>query len=158
MKRTSATNLATVQRSAVRFRLKINYLIGGELKSTVIDDDGRPFGITPLNCINRGIASYGVAYEWNEPVKRPVRWQFDLPEVVKNTARYNFRFDAALDVSSRSPSAHAEVVPATITLRDPRGTRPPGSTSPCTCRAPRGRAPGIAQALHSRGGTLRAST
>jgi hypothetical protein len=79
---------ATAQRSAVRFRLKIDYLIGGELKSTVIDDDGRPFGITPLNCINRGIASYGVAYEWNEPVKRPVRWQFDLPDVVKNTTRY----------------------------------------------------------------------
>jgi hypothetical protein len=87
---------ATAQRSAVKFRLKLRYLIGGDLKETVIDDHGRPFGITPLNCVRRGIASYQVAYTWDGRVEHAARWQFDDPRILKQTAGFKYPLRADL--------------------------------------------------------------
>jgi hypothetical protein len=52
----------TAVKKAVRFRLAIDYVKGGSDKSMVIDDHGEPFGITPLHCVGRGLASYRRAY------------------------------------------------------------------------------------------------
>jgi hypothetical protein len=81
---------ASAQRAAVRFKLKLDYLLGGELKSIVIDDAGQPFRISPLNCVRRGVASYRRVHEWGGPVARPSAWQIDDPQIVKQTAGFKY--------------------------------------------------------------------
>jgi hypothetical protein len=71
-------------REAVQFRLQADYLLGDDLKSTVIDDDGKPFALTPLNCVRRGIASYRRGYEFGAPKPRPEKWVLASAEVRKN--------------------------------------------------------------------------
>jgi hypothetical protein len=73
-------------REAVQFRLQADYLLGDDLKSTVIDDDGKPFALTPLNCVRRGIASYRRGYEFGAPKPRPEKWVLASAEVRKNPA------------------------------------------------------------------------
>jgi hypothetical protein len=60
---------ATAERYSVRFKLEVEYLIGAKRKHAVIDDDGRPFRVTGMNCTAEpGIASYANAYELgNDP-------------------------------------------------------------------------------------------
>lgn len=80
---------ASAQHTAVRFKLELDYLLGGELKSIVIDDGGRPFRITPLNCVARGVASYRAVYNFGVPEADPASWQINDPQIVEQTAGFD---------------------------------------------------------------------
>ncbi|MFI6230122.1 hypothetical protein ACIBCR_22765 [Micromonospora echinospora] len=45
-------SVATEQ--AVSFNIKIDYRIGGKKKALIIDDEGFPFRVSPLNCVTKG--------------------------------------------------------------------------------------------------------
>jgi hypothetical protein len=77
---------ASAQHTAVRFKLRLDYLLGGELKTIVIDDEGRPFRITPLNCVARGVATYQAVYEFGVAEANPASWQINDPQIVEQTA------------------------------------------------------------------------
>lgn len=71
---------ARTTRDAVTFDIQIDYRIGTEHKHLVINDSGRQFAITPINCVASGRASYEEVWSmqnfWSiDPVKRPERWR-----------------------------------------------------------------------------------
>lgn len=54
--REDAINIATIStRFAATFKIRIDYRIGGESRHKVIDDGGRPFAVTPINCVDRTV-------------------------------------------------------------------------------------------------------
>jgi hypothetical protein len=48
--------------SSVTFKIDVEYQIGRSVRHQVIDDWGRPFRLTGLNCIRPGYASYQLAH------------------------------------------------------------------------------------------------
>ncbi|MER6827015.1 hypothetical protein ABT352_13605 [Streptosporangium sp. NPDC000563] len=67
---------AGTSRDAVTFDIRI----GAEHKHLVINDGGRQFALTPINCVADGRASYGEVrsiqnFRSIDPVKRPERWR-----------------------------------------------------------------------------------
>ncbi|MFF5114752.1 hypothetical protein [Streptosporangium sp. NPDC000509] len=71
---------AGTSRDAVTFDIQIGYRIGTEHKQLVINDSGRQFALTPINCVADGRASYGEVWSIQnfrsiDPVKRPERWR-----------------------------------------------------------------------------------
>jgi hypothetical protein len=73
-------------REAVQFRLQADYLLGDDLKSTVIDDDGKRFALTPPTVSDAGSRPTGEAT--NSALRSPARRSGCWPsaEVRKNPA------------------------------------------------------------------------
>ena len=93
----------SAMKSTVRFRLKIEYLIGGDSKSIVIDDDGVPFGITPINCVRRGLVSYRKGYEFGSPKDHPDKWEVISAQVLKQLDNANLPPRAQESISCLTP-------------------------------------------------------
>lgn len=52
--REDTINIATIStRYAATFKIRIDYRIGEESRHRIIDDGGRPFAVTPINCVDR---------------------------------------------------------------------------------------------------------
>ena len=62
----------------------------------MIDDDGRPFRITPLNCVARGVASYRAVYEFGVAEADPASWQINDPQIVEQTAGIDYPLRARI--------------------------------------------------------------
>jgi hypothetical protein len=84
-------------RSAVTFEIRVDYRLGDESKHRIINDHGRPFALTPMNCadhtrraedgqpITNGHASYDHIWKLNGdfkgivPVRSPDRFKIGNP-------------------------------------------------------------------------------
>ena len=81
---------ASALRQAVRFRLRVDYLLGGSPKTMVVDDNGKPFAITPLHCVRAGVASYQRGYDVGTTgliaMARPQAFQVGSVESSQQTA------------------------------------------------------------------------
>jgi hypothetical protein len=84
---------ATAERYSVAFKLEVDYLIGATRKRLVIDDGGRPFRVTGMNCgAEPGIASYASAYQLGTSPQGFLRL-----DTVADPLRFSTKFSGACE-------------------------------------------------------------